>query len=85
MAFSATWLSLTVLNIWPNGFHLFGLPVSTFRPCLFAIVRVYATLKFIINSVSRVGVVVDDVGRRDVDLFRLGRSWFCKELRFLLL
>ena len=42
-------------------------------------------LKFIINFVSRVGVVVDDVGRRDVDVFCLGRSWFCKELWFLLL
>ena len=40
---------------------------------------------FFILFVSRVGVVVDDVGRRDLDVFCLGRSWFRKELRFLLL
>ena len=34
--------------------------------------------------VSRVGVFVDDVGRCDVDVLRLGRSWFREELRFLL-
>ena len=35
--------------------------------------------------VSRVGVFVDDVGRRDVDVLPLRRSWFRKELWFLLL
>ena len=34
---------------------------------------------------SRVGVVIDDVSHLDVDVLRPGRSWFCKELRFLLL
>ena len=34
---------------------------------------------------SRVGVFVDDVCRRDGDVLCLGRSWFRKELRFLLL
>ena len=34
---------------------------------------------------SRVGVFVDDVCPCDVDVLLLGRSWFLKELRFLLL
>ena len=36
----------------------------------------------IANFLSRVGVFVDDVGHRDVDVLRLGRSWFRKELRY---